>query len=118
MIRRPPRSTLFPYTTLFRSTITHQGVQTLFAADEVVTALGGTVTKDTNGWKGTINSVTAGFGTDSRFAVVREDLIEMPLAPVSVDGRPFGPRPVFNGFLSPPSDSEAALEPLNRLLDH
>src|SRR5258705_8796675 len=23
MIRRPPRSTLFPYTTLFRSTITH-----------------------------------------------------------------------------------------------
>src|SRR5258708_25182718 len=39
--------------------ITHQGVQTLFAADEVVTALGGTVTKDTNGWKVTINSVTA-----------------------------------------------------------
>src|SRR3712207_8749987 len=25
MIRRPPRSTLFPYTTLFRSASTHQG---------------------------------------------------------------------------------------------
>src|SRR2546430_10378220 len=25
MIRRPPRSTLFPYTTLFRSTIAHLG---------------------------------------------------------------------------------------------
>src|SRR5256885_5335082 len=25
MIRRPPRSTLFPYTTLFRSTYPHQG---------------------------------------------------------------------------------------------
>src|SRR3712207_9441420 len=25
MIRRPPRSTLFPYTTLFRSTGTHRG---------------------------------------------------------------------------------------------
>src|SRR5438034_4258691 len=25
MIRRPPRSTLFPYTTLFRSEITHRG---------------------------------------------------------------------------------------------
>src|ERR1035438_9281840 len=29
MIRRPPRSTLFPYTTLFRSTITPGG-QTMF----------------------------------------------------------------------------------------
>src|SRR3712207_8814117 len=28
MIRRPPRSTLFPYTTLFRSTLPPQGVQT------------------------------------------------------------------------------------------
>src|SRR3989441_9287645 len=26
MIRRPPRSTLFPYTTLFRSPVTHEGV--------------------------------------------------------------------------------------------
>src|SRR5260221_8232031 len=25
MIRRPPRSTLFPYTTLFRSTLAHEG---------------------------------------------------------------------------------------------
>src|SRR2546422_7927020 len=25
MIRRPPRSTLFPYTTLFRSRLAHQG---------------------------------------------------------------------------------------------
>src|SRR5688572_32568966 len=27
MIRRPPRSTLFPYTTLFRSYVPHYGVQ-------------------------------------------------------------------------------------------
>src|SRR5256886_10463341 len=27
MIRRPPRSTLFPYTTLFRSTWTHLGLR-------------------------------------------------------------------------------------------
>src|SRR5256885_11800867 len=26
MIRRPPRSTLFPYTTLFRSVVTHRAV--------------------------------------------------------------------------------------------
>src|SRR3712207_8617921 len=36
MIRRPPRSTLFPYTTLFRS---HRGLD----ADEVVVAGGGVV---------------------------------------------------------------------------
>jgi N-acetylmuramoyl-L-alanine amidase len=97
-------------------TIAHQGVQTLFAADEVVTALGGTVTKDTNGWKVTINNVTAAFGTDSRFAVVREDLIEMPLAPVSVDGRPFVPWQFFNGFLNRASEQEAAFDPINRVL--
>src|SRR2546423_11386842 len=31
MIRRPPRSTLFPYTTLFRSDITQTGATTLTA---------------------------------------------------------------------------------------
>src|SRR5947207_8057509 len=29
MIRRPPRSTLFPYTTLFRSDAEHAGLETL-----------------------------------------------------------------------------------------
>src|SRR5256885_9115644 len=32
MIRRPPRSTLFPYTTLFRSAATRAGVRALPAA--------------------------------------------------------------------------------------
>src|SRR2546427_9373456 len=35
MIRRPPRSTLFPYTTLFRSHLLHRGV------DELLDFLGG-----------------------------------------------------------------------------
>src|SRR2546426_11746657 len=37
MIRRPPRSTLFPYTTLFRSALGRQlpaGIEVQFAADE------------------------------------------------------------------------------------
>src|SRR5947209_20220803 len=72
-------------------TISHQGMQTLFAADEALAALGGSVSKDANGWKVTLNNVTAAFGTDSRFAVVRDDLIEMPLAPMSIDGRPYVP---------------------------
>src|SRR5688572_31188826 len=32
MIRRPPRSTLFPYTTLFRSGVTHEPAQQCLAA--------------------------------------------------------------------------------------
>src|SRR2546427_7388831 len=35
MIRRPPRSTLFPYTTLFRSKGTHQVIITRHLADGV-----------------------------------------------------------------------------------
>src|SRR3989442_8736354 len=35
MIRRPPRSTLFPYTTLFRSIYTTRGSQ--FSRDELLT---------------------------------------------------------------------------------
>ena len=33
MIRRPPRSTLFPYTTLFRSGIRYKKGETLIAVD-------------------------------------------------------------------------------------
>src|SRR2546427_4695925 len=39
MIRRPPRSTLFPYTTLFRSHVLH-GVSLHVAAGEAVALLG------------------------------------------------------------------------------
>src|SRR5688572_31843247 len=35
MIRRPPRSTLFPYTTLFRSLIQYQDSRRLRALDDV-----------------------------------------------------------------------------------
>src|SRR2546425_4805619 len=40
MIRRPPRSTLFPYTTLFRSSCRVVRVTALVIDDEVVTLLG------------------------------------------------------------------------------
>src|SRR3954462_16040763 len=41
MIRRPPRSTLFPYTTLFRSVISGEAVEHLFVPDPVFEHLGG-----------------------------------------------------------------------------
>src|SRR2546430_4709355 len=36
MIRRPPRSTLFPYTTLFRSLDAHRAALIVQAAEEVI----------------------------------------------------------------------------------
>src|SRR3712207_9417816 len=38
MIRRPPRSTLFPYTTLFRSPVPLSGAEILELVDRFVTA--------------------------------------------------------------------------------
>src|SRR5258708_27202581 len=43
MIRRPPRSTLFPYTTLFRSLTAAGNTQTLYLDGVKVTSLAGTV---------------------------------------------------------------------------
>src|SRR5256885_11961949 len=40
MIRRPPRSTLFPYTTLFRSQVRNQSRQVLPGAQEIPLAIG------------------------------------------------------------------------------
>src|SRR5256885_10694133 len=40
MIRRPPRSTLFPYTTLFRSTVRADGVAPCDAGDPGVVEVG------------------------------------------------------------------------------
>src|SRR3712207_6926286 len=40
MIRRPPRSTLFPYTTLFRSAAVHALVQSFIDIDRIATGVG------------------------------------------------------------------------------
>src|SRR2546427_6006061 len=47
MIRRPPRSTLFPYTTLFRSIAALRArMESLFASEGVRLALSGTTAPD------------------------------------------------------------------------
>src|SRR2546422_5928842 len=45
MIRRPPRSTLFPYTTLFRSTVSDQALLTAIGAAAETLADRATVTR-------------------------------------------------------------------------
>lgn len=79
--------------------IVKQGEQTLFAADEVLAAFGGTITRERNGFKVKLGNVEAAFAPDSRFAVVREDLIEMPVVPTVVDNRAFVPAAFFDGYL-------------------
>jgi len=87
-----------------------------FAADDVVGALGGSVKPDGNGFKATLAATTASFGPDSRFAVVREDLIEMPVPPLVVAGKPFAVLQFFQGFLSRAGDLEIAWDPTARML--
>jgi len=94
----------------------HQNLMTFFSATDVITALGGAVTPDANGFKVTLNNVVAAFGPDSRFAVVRDDLIEMPLPPVIVDGKPFVSAQFFAGFLSRAADMEVSWDGTARVL--
>jgi len=97
-------------------TIAQQNGQTYFAADEVIAALGGTLTHEGNGFKAALNNSVAAFGTDSRFAVVKDDLIEMPVPPVTIDNRPFVPWQFFQGFLLRSSALDATWDPAARLL--
>src|SRR6266542_642839 len=77
-----------------------QSGQTYVSAAEVVAALGGTLTPDSTGYKVAIGNAVAAFGPDSRFGVVRDDLIEMPVAPITVEGKPFVPWQFFQGLLA------------------
>jgi N-acetylmuramoyl-L-alanine amidase len=97
-------------------TIAHVSGQTYFAADEVMAALGGSVTHDGNGFKASLNNTVAAFGTDSRFGVVKDDLIEMPVPPVTIDNRPFVPWQFFQGFLIRSSALDVAWDPAGRIL--
>jgi hypothetical protein len=96
--------------------VTHLGAQTMFAADEVIGALGGAVSAEGNGFKAAINSKVAAFGPDSRFAVVGEDLIEMPVAPITLENRSFVPWQFFQGFLSKSNDLDVTWDATARVL--
>jgi N-acetylmuramoyl-L-alanine amidase len=96
-------------------TITKDSVQTLFAADEVMAGLGGSVTPDASGFRATLNNMQVVFGPDSRFAVVRDELIEMPMPPAVIEGRPFVPWQFFQGLLSK-ADQEVSWDPIGRVL--
>lgn len=88
----------------------------LFAADEVLAAVGGEVLRDGNGFKASLRETSASFGPESRFAVVRDDLIEMPVPPLVVDGRVYVPIQFLQGFLLRAAQQDASWDPAARVL--
>jgi len=96
--------------------VTHVDGQTMFAADEVMAALGGSMAPEGNGFQVSLNNAVAVFGPDTRFAVIRDELIEMPIMPAVVDGRPYVPWQFFQGFLSKAVDLDVSWDPLARVL--
>lgn len=93
-----------------------QSGQTFVSANDVIAALGGTITPDSSGYKVTINNVTAAFGPDSRLGVVRDELIEMPVPPLTIDGKPYVPWQFFQGLLAKTSSQDVQWDAATRVL--
>jgi len=77
------------------------------SSSDVATALGGSVQPDASGYKLTIGNAVAVFGPDTRFAVIKDDLIEMPAPPILINGTPFVAWELFRGFMEKATDQEA-----------
>src|SRR3712207_7431170 len=72
MIRRPPRSTLFPYTTLFRSLLEEDDEPLAGAGDERSIRAEGADHDDGGVWLGNIQNSFEGYARDSTIRVCEE----------------------------------------------
>jgi len=93
-----------------------QADTTYVSAADVAAALGGTITPDATGYRVMINNAVAAFGPDSRFGVIRDDLVEMPTPPIVLEGNPYVAWQFFQGYLSKVSDQEVLWDPAARIL--
>jgi len=91
-------ATLVSSTGTFSIRTIEDGGQPLFSADDVLRALGGVVVPAGQGFTATLAGVEGNFGTDSRFAVVGEAMIELPATPVVVETSPFLPWQFFQSL--------------------
>jgi N-acetylmuramoyl-L-alanine amidase len=107
-LRTPAGDTPFTYVV--------QSGHTYVAATEVVAGLGGTLTPDANGYKVALGNTVAAFASDSRFGVVRDDLIEMPVAPITIEGAPYVPWEFFHGFLSKTTGNDVTWDATTHVL--
>lgn len=97
-------------------TYIEQSGQTYVSAEQVAVALGGSVAADANGTKVTLGTNVAAFGPDSRYGVIRDDLIEMPVPPIVVEGKPYVPWQFFQGLLSKASSLDVTWDAASRVL--
>jgi len=97
-------------------TIVEQPPHVLVAADELIAALGGSLVRDSRGFRMMIGNVEAAFGADSRFGVVGESLVEMPIPATITDTRPFVPWQFFQQFLNA-SGRDLTWDPAARVLE-
>lgn len=88
----------------------------MLAADEVIVALGGKIAADEQGFRMALGTSEVVFGHDSRFAVYKDDLIEMPAAPIVIDGRAFVPPQLFQGFLRPAANLDVTWDATAKVL--
>lgn len=88
----------------------------MLAADEVIAALGGKIAADEQGFRMSLGTSEVVFGHDSRFAVFKDDLIEMPATPIVIDGRAFVPPQLFQGFLRPAANLDVTWDATARVL--
>jgi N-acetylmuramoyl-L-alanine amidase len=93
-----------------------QNGQVYVSVDDVLSAIGGNVSADANGFRVTLNGITAAYGPDSRFGVVKDDLIEMPAPPIGVEGKSYVPWQFFQGFLRISGDSDVSWNDAARVL--
>lgn len=88
----------------------------MLAADEVIDALGGKIVPDEQGFRMTLGTSEVVFGHDSRFAVYKDELIEMPVAPLVIEGRAFVPPQLFQGFLKPAANLDVTWDAGTKIL--
>lgn len=97
-------------------TFIEQSGQTYVSAEQVTAGLGGTLGPDANGYRVTLGNSVAAFGSDSRYGVIRDDLIEMPVPAIVVEGKPYVPWQFFQGMLSKSAGLDATWDPALRVL--
>ncbi|MEO6259507.1 MAG: N-acetylmuramoyl-L-alanine amidase [Thermoanaerobaculia bacterium] len=116
LAQAPPQATLRMSAGDKPLTVLPHGSTDLFAIDEVLAALGGTISNDGVGFKASLGQTTAAFGPQSRFGVIRDDLIEMPVPPFVAEGRVYVPIQFLQGFLLRAAQQDTTWDALSRVL--
>lgn len=97
-------------------TVVEQPPHVFVAADEFVTVLGGSIVRDSRGFRMVIGAAEAAFGSDSRFGVIGGNLVEMPAPALIADTRPYAPWQFFQQFLHV-SGRDLTWDPAVRILE-